>query len=104
MSQTRATVLALERDEYRCQWCLHKRDRCRDVHWFTTGDILGGGHHILKRAIVDEVDAIISLCSECHTLAERHFITQKELLELLSEIVGYNLIDKYRQFCSLKTL
>ena len=53
---------------------------------------------------MDEVDAIISLCSECHTLAERHFITQKELLELLSEIVGYNLIDKYRPFCSLKTI
>lgn len=102
MSQTRATVLALERDEYRCQWCFHKRDRIRDVNWFTTGDVLGGGHHIFSRGRVDTPETIIALCSECHSLATKNILKQKDLIQLQNERLGIRLDEQYPQFCNYK--
>ena len=102
MSQTRATVLALERDEYRCQWCMYRRDRLRDVHWFTTGNVLGGGHHLLGRARVDKPEAIIALCSECHSDATSNIIKQRELIQLQKERLGIDLAEQYPQFVNWK--
>src|SRR3990167_9530004 len=100
MAQTEETKKALERDENLCQWCLHRLDRQRSVFYPVKNyhPRLGGGHHAFGRARVDVADAIISLCPEHHYLAQTYKISQKEIVSLLSEIVGYDLREKYREF------
>ena len=102
MSQTAETKVALERDRLVCRWCLYKHHRVRHIyHSYIPGlryhPLLAGGHHIGKRARVDNADLIICLCAECHGMAEDAKIPKIELLALLSYIVGYDLFRKYRR-------
>lgn len=102
MPQTQATIEALERDEFLCQWCYHKKDRLRHVYKYTTGDVLGGGHHLFNRARVDTPEAIIGLCSECHSQATKNILKQSELIKLQNERLGIRLDEQYPQFCNYK--
>ncbi len=81
MKQTQATKKAIERDDNLCQWCLKKRmriTRCNE------------GHHIWGRAIVDEVDGIITLCRVCHQGTEDGGEpTRDQLLEIMPEARKY---------------
>ena len=40
-------------------------------------------HHILGRAVSDEVDTIVALCQEHHDMAHRHEIPRNQLLGLV---------------------
>jgi hypothetical protein len=104
VAQTEETKKALLRDKFLCQWCLHRLDRIRNVFQYVPNyhPKLGGGHHAFGRARVDRADAIISLCSEHHYLAQTYKISQKEIVFLLSEIVGYDIREKYREFYQWK--
>ena len=99
--QTEATKLALQRDSFLCQWCLEKDVRQRHVFAVVLGydSRYGGGHHVFKRSSVDEADAIVALCCKHHYEAEIHLIRKRDLVELLSKIVGYDVHEKYREFC-----
>lgn len=101
MQQTLATKQALLRDKNLCRWCLHRHIRIRDVHASVDGyhPDEGGGYHVFGRGRVDHEDAIIGLCSEHHYKAQRYIIYKREIVELLSKIVGYDLHEKYREFC-----
>jgi len=62
-SRSPAAWAALERDEYRCQWCLYVLERLT---------IATDAHHIFRpRSDYDETKYIISLCHE-HHLGDRH--------------------------------
>lgn len=102
MAQTQATVEALQRDRFLCQWHYWRKNVLRNVYQYTTGDVLGGGHHIFGRARVDEVEAIIGLCSECHSKATRNIIKQSELIQLQNERLGIRLDEQYPQYCNYK--
>lgn len=66
---------ALERDEYRCQWCLVVLERIRDAT---------DAHHIFRpRSDYDMADYIVSLCHE-HHLRDRHIsgkLTDKDIID-----------------------
>lgn len=66
---------ALERDEYRCQWCLIVLERFRDAT---------DAHHIFRpRDQYDKADYIVSLCHE-HHLRDRHIsgkLTDQDLID-----------------------
>jgi hypothetical protein len=99
LKQTLETRKALERDRWLCQWCYYKHNRKRSV-FDAKGkyDILGGGHHIFGRARVDDAEAIIGLCAECHTQAQKSIITKCEIIELMEKfILGYPIREKYRK-------
>jgi len=61
--------------------------------------MMGGGHHVFKRRNVDKAETIIGLCAQHHQMAEAHKISKREIVELLSEIVGVDLHTKYRYLC-----
>lgn len=102
MPQTQATIEAMLRDGYYCQWCYYKKRRLRHVYKYTIGDVLGGGHHIFNRSRVDKAEAIIGLCSECHSKATKNIIKQSELIQLQNERLGIRLDEQYPQFCNYK--
>lgn len=102
MAQTQATVEALVRDDYLCQWHYWKKNALRHVYKYTTGDVMGGGHHLLGRARVDKPEAIIGLCSECHSKATKNIIKQFELIQLQNESLGIRLDEQYPQYCNYK--
>ena len=79
------TALAALLDQYRCQWC-----------WFKKGRIVATGppHHIFRRRRRWDLDAIISLCAECHHAVHiarqvdgETEITRKKLAQLMEEKV-----------------
>lgn len=99
MAQTPATKVALERDNHRCVWCYYRLNRVRGVFdgpWGTSA--LGGGHHLFGRKNIDVPEAIIGLCSECHSKAEAHKIPECDLISLAEFITHANLHTTYRQF------
>lgn len=74
-NRSRGQLEALERDEYRCQWCLIVLDRLRPAT---------DAHHIFRpRNQYDEADYIISLCHE-HHLRDRHIsgkLTDQDIID-----------------------
>ena len=101
MPQTPETKLALERAGYLCEWCQHKETRIRHIFDYVEGyhSAYAGGHHAAKRSRIDQSDAIIALCSECHFKVEHAIIKKIEIFALLSKIVGYDIYKKYRREC-----
>ena len=102
MTQTNATKIALERDGYRCQYCLAVHHRVRhifDDYVFGYHPALAGGHHVLKRGRVDTPETIMALCAECHWMAENAKIPKVRLVALMSSIAGIDLYALYPQFC-----
>src|SRR3990167_7293305 len=101
MGQTDASKQALLRDKNLCQRCLNKENRIRDVFAWVDGyhSAYGGTHHVFKRSRVDTPETIISLCSECHYKAEHALLAKRDIVALLSKIVGVDLFKKYREFC-----
>lgn len=101
MSQTLASQEALRRDRNFCQWCLEHYGRLRCVYDYVFGyhPFAGGSHHILRRGRVDEADAIVGLCAECHTKAERgKEPTKSQLAELMLKRYGIDLRARYPQY------
>lgn len=69
---------ALERDEYRCQWCLVVMERFRDAT---------DAHHIFRpRTQYDKADFIISLCHE-HHLRDRHISGKLTDQDLINQVM-----------------
>lgn len=100
MSQTEATKLALERDSYLCQYHRHVLGIPLNVFAPQKGCFYyAGGHHVFGRAIVDTPETIISLCCQCHWDVEHAKISKRDMVALLSQIVGVNLFEKYRRYC-----
>lgn len=101
MTQTSASKLAYIRDGGLCMWHLHKLDRIVGVFSYRDGYIsaYAGTHHVFRRNRVDEPDAIISLCAECHQKAELAMIRKIDLVALLSKMTGIDLFRTYREFC-----
>lgn len=101
MAQTPATKLALERDNYLCQWHLHVLHSVRhifDDYVFGYPPEMAGGHHVEKRGRVDAPETIMALCSECHWKVENAKIPKARVIALMSSIAGIDLHKKYRQF------
>lgn len=102
MPQTNATKLALERDQYLCQWHLHMLHRVRhifDDYVWGYPPQMAGGHHVLGRARVDTVETILALCNECHWKVENAKISKAEMLALASRLSGVDLYHKFRDLC-----
>ncbi len=101
MTQTDASKLAYARDRGLCQWHLNKLSQRVSVFAYREGFIsaYAGTHHVFRRNRVDEVDAIISLCSECHQRIELAQIPKIQVVALLSKITGVDLYRKHREFC-----
>lgn len=102
MTQTSSTKIALARDEYRCQACLHIYHRVRHIFDdFVWGyhPALAGGHHTLRRGRVDTPETIMALCSECHWKVENAKIPKIIIVALMSKIAGIDLNEKYPQYC-----
>ena len=77
----------MQRDNYRCIYCLHSKQK-----------LVNGtdAHHIFGRARVDEPDAIITLCHECHMSHHNgKNPTTIELVDLMESRYGINLREKY---------
>ena len=106
MAQTEETRKALERDEFNCLWCLWNLDRQRNVFQSVPNyhPMLGGGHHILGRARVDDARAIIGLCAEHHYNVENSHgePTKEQLIDLMLEVYGYNLRKLWPQYIKQK--
>lgn len=101
MTQTAATKLALERDDYVCQYHKHILHHPIFIFDYREGyhPMMAGGHHLAGRARVDKAEMIIALCSECHTRAQSYLIPKVVMFALLSKIVSVDLYHKYREFC-----
>ena len=101
MSQTLETKLALERADYLCEWCQHKESRIRHIFDYVEGyhSAYAGGHHVFKRSRADTPETIIALCSQHHYEVEHAKISKRDIVALLSKIVGVDLFKKYREFC-----
>lgn len=101
MSQTVATKLALERDEYVCQYHKHILHHPIFIFDYREGyhSMMAGGHHLAGRARVDVPEMIIALCSECHTRAQTYLIPRVVIYVLLSKITGVDLYHKYPAYC-----
>jgi hypothetical protein len=101
MAQTKATKIALERDEYVCQYHKHILHHPIFIFDYREGfhSSMAGGHHLAGRARVDEPEMIIALCSECHTKAQTYIYPKIQMFALLSKIVGIDLYQKYRSMC-----
>lgn len=100
MSQTLQGKLALERCDYACEWCQHRRGLMVNVFYVYPNYFhgAGGSHHILHRK-VDDIRAIIGLCARCHTdYHNGRSPNKQELAELMLEVYGYNLWELWPQY------
>ena len=101
MPQTESTKLALARDGFLCQWHLNVLHRVRhifDDYVYGYPPEMAGGHHCLKRRLVDTPETIMALCSECHWKVENAKIPKSEMIALMSKISGVDLYRKYPGF------
>lgn len=102
MTQTPATKLALEAQEYLCQWHLHVLHRVRhifDDYVFGYPPEMAGGHHVHGRGRVDRPETIMALCSECHWKVENAKIPKARIVALMSFISGVDCHEPYKAFC-----
>jgi len=106
VAQTEETKKAIARDLRLCQWCYHRLDRRVNVyrHIPNYHPMLGGGHHILGRARVDDERAIIGLCAEHHYNVENAHgePTKEQLIDLMLEVYGYDLRKLWPQYIKPK--
>lgn len=103
--QTSEGKRALERCEYACEWCQHRRGIMVNVFYIYPNYFpaqSGGSHHLLRRK-VDDIRTILGLCGKCHTNHHRgNSPTTFELASLMLEIHGFDIWELWPEFIKPK--